>query len=67
MCCKKVSKKLFYINFFFSSCVIGTPESGITVRGRAVILKLNVSKSCDHKKSFLLGHRHMAIQAILLL
>jgi hypothetical protein len=28
----------------------------MTVRGRAVILKLNFSKSCDHKKSFLLGH-----------
>jgi hypothetical protein len=25
-------------------------------RGQAVILKLNFSKSCDHKKGFLLGH-----------
>jgi hypothetical protein len=39
--------------------VIGTPVNfnGMTVRRRAVILKLNLSNSCDHKKSFfLLGH-----------
>jgi hypothetical protein len=38
--------------------VIGTPVnvSEMTVRRRAVILKLNFSKSYDHKKSFLLGH-----------
>jgi hypothetical protein len=28
----------------------------MTGRGRAVILKFNFSKSCDHKKCFLLGH-----------
>jgi hypothetical protein len=50
----KIKKKLLYINFFFSSWVIGTPVhfSGMTVRGQAVILKLNLSKSCDQKKSF---------------
>jgi hypothetical protein len=30
--------------------------SGMTVRGHAVILKLNLSKSCDQKKKKLLGH-----------
>jgi hypothetical protein len=29
---------------------------GMTGRGRAVIFKFNFSKSCDHKKSFLLRH-----------
>jgi hypothetical protein len=51
-------KKLFNINFVFSGCVIGTPVyfGGMTGRGRAVILKFNFSKSCDHKKINLLGH-----------
>jgi hypothetical protein len=55
---KKIPKQLFYIKKLFSSCVIGTPVdfSGMIVRGQAVILKLNFSKSCDHKKSLLLGH-----------
>jgi hypothetical protein len=54
--CPKNPKKTF-LHFFFSSCVIGTPVnvSEMTVRRRAVILKLNFSKSYDHKKSFFIG------------
>jgi hypothetical protein len=46
---KKLKKKITLI-FFLRLC-IGTPVyfSGMTGRGRAVILKYNVSKSCDHK------------------
>jgi hypothetical protein len=38
---QKIPKKLFYIKIYFSSCVIGTPVNfcGMTVRGRAFILK----------------------------
>jgi hypothetical protein len=55
----KIKKKLLYIKIIFLGWVIGTPLhfGGMTVRGQAVILKFNVLKSCDPKKSvFLLGH-----------
>jgi hypothetical protein len=37
--------------------VIGTPITfgGMTARGQAVILKCNLSKSCNHKKGRFLG------------
>jgi hypothetical protein len=49
----KIKKQLLYIKIIFSDWVIGTPVhfGGMTDRGRAVILKFNFSKSCDHKKS----------------
>jgi hypothetical protein len=52
----KKSKKPFYINFLLG-CVIGTPVyfGGMTGRGRAVILKYNLSKSWDYKNSFYIG------------
>jgi hypothetical protein len=49
--CKKSGQKkqkLFHIKFYFSGCVHLWDG-----RGRAVILKLNFSKSCDHKKFFI--------------
>jgi hypothetical protein len=47
---QKIKKTLFYVKIIFSGCEAVTP-GGMTVRGRAVILKFNFSKSCDHKKS----------------
>jgi hypothetical protein len=56
---KKVPKKSKknYLKCFFSGWVLGTPVhfGRMTVRGHPVILKLNFSKSCDHKKSFFIG------------
>jgi hypothetical protein len=50
-----VENKLFYIKIIFSDWVTGTPVNfcGMTGRALAVIWKLNIWKSCHHKKSYI--------------
>jgi hypothetical protein len=56
-CTITIKKILLYVKIIFSGLVIGTPVhfGGMTGRGRAIILKFNFSKSCDHKKRFFIG------------